>query len=87
MSATINVSIISPATIVYEGAATLVEIPGAEGVMGVMTEHAPTLTLLKEGNIVLHQADRTTQQFAVTGGYADVSATQCTILCEDVVAA
>lgn len=87
MNAALHVSIIAPTKTVFDGLATMVEIPGVEGDMGVLPHHAATLTQLREGVITLHGADKSTQQFAVKHGYADVSEAGCVILSEQIDAA
>lgn len=87
MNQALHVSIVSPTKTVFDGLATMVEIPGVEGDMGVLPHHAATLTRLREGTITLHGADKSSQKFAVKDGYADVSETGCVILSEQIDAA
>lgn len=87
MSNTLHVEIISPTKLVYSGEVAMAEVPGIEGDMGVLPQHAPTLTLLREGVIALHNADKSITRFAVKSGYADIAGLSCTILSEKVEAA
>ena len=65
----------------------MVEVPGAEGDMGVLPHHAPTLTLLRAGTITVHGLDKKTTRYTVSAGYADISASGCTILSDSIDAA
>jgi len=87
MNAALHVSIISPTQSLFDGLATMVEIPGREGDMGILPHHASMLTRLREGVITLHGADKSTQKFTVQDGYADISDAGCVILSETVAAA
>lgn len=87
MNNTLKVSIISPTALVYQGEAAMVEVPGVEGDMGVLAGHAPTLSQLRAGVVVVHGADRGYHSFDISGGYADISPENCTVLAEQVSAA
>ena len=87
MADTLHLTIVSPAKLVFEGNVAMVEVPGAEGDMGVLPQHAPTLAMLREGTITVHGADKSVSRFKVTAGYADISPKGCTILSESIEAA
>lgn len=61
--------------------ATSVLIPGAEGDMTVMADHAPVITTLRPGVLVV-EADGGTQEFVVTGGFAEINASGVSVLAE-----
>lgn len=87
MAQLLKLTIVSPAKIVFEGDVKSVELPGAEGDMGVLPEHAPLLTMLREGTITVHAADNSTSRYRVKAGYADVTPAGCTVLAEHIEAA
>ncbi|MEL6586667.1 MAG: F0F1 ATP synthase subunit epsilon [Pseudomonadota bacterium] len=53
--------------------AKAVRIPGADGDMTAMADHAPTITSLRPG-ILTVEKDGGAEQFAVTGGFAEIGA-------------
>ena len=55
----------------YDGEATSVTLPAAEGEMPVLANHEPLITTLKGGTITVHTGgdDR---QFAIEGGVLEV---------------
>jgi F-type H+-transporting ATPase subunit epsilon len=87
MANTLKLTIVSPAKLVFEGEAALVEVPGAEGDFGVLPDHAPLLSMLREGIVTVHGTDKSTTRYRVTSGYADVTQAGCTILSEHIEAA
>ena len=87
MAQHLHLTLVSPAKIVFEGNVKLVELPGAEGDMGILPDHAPVLTMLREGTVTVHGADNLVQRFHVNAGYADVTQAGCTILAEHIEAA
>jgi len=78
---TIRCEIVSQDRTVFQGDVDIVVLPGAEGEMGILSHHAPTLTLLKYGIIkVRHQGQE--DLFAVAGGMAEIQPDVVTILAD-----
>lgn len=78
---TIRCEIVSQDRVVYEGDVNMVVIPGVEGEMGILPNHAPVLTTLNFGIItVVTSTDR--NYFTVAGGVAEVQPDQVTILAD-----
>jgi F-type H+-transporting ATPase subunit epsilon len=75
---TFHFELVSPARLVFEGQATTVVVPGVEGEMTVMADHAPLMTSLRPGIVTIDGARR----LYVRGGFADVNASGLTILAE-----
>ncbi len=48
-----NVKIIKPDTTVFEGTASLVQLPGTSGLFEIMNNHAPIISALAPGKIRL----------------------------------
>lgn len=76
--ATFHFELVSPASLVFEGAVTSVVVPGSEGEMTVMAGHAPLMTSLRPGIVTIDGARR----LYLRGGFADVNAAGLTILAE-----
>ncbi|MGX9356604.1 F0F1 ATP synthase subunit epsilon [Roseobacteraceae bacterium S113] len=60
---------------------TAVQIPGADGDMTAMAEHAPTITTLRPG-ILKAEASGGDTEYLVTGGFAEIGAAGVTVLAE-----
>jgi F-type H+-transporting ATPase subunit epsilon len=67
----LTVSVISPERILFEGEADAVVAPAFDGEVGVMTDHAPMLTLLGRGELRLNVRGAMTR-FTVEGGFMQV---------------
>ena len=65
--------------------ATAVQIPGADGDMTVMADHAPTITTLRPG-VLKVEAGSDTHEYVVTGGFAEIGAQGVSVLAERAVA-
>lgn len=77
--------LVSPERRLASMEATSVQIPGADGDMTVMTDHAPTITTLRPGVLTV-EAGSDTHAFIVTGGFAEIGAQGVSVLAEQAVA-
>lgn len=81
MAGTLQFDLVSPERRLASVAATEVQIPGADGDMTAMEGHAPTITTLRCG--ILRAISATgVQAYAVTGGFAEITATTVSVLAE-----
>jgi len=65
---------------VFSGAVVSVTVPGSEGEMTLLADHAPLMSALRAGTITVRKEDGTNEEFAVTTGTLEVSKNQVTIL-------
>lgn len=82
MADTMQFDLVSPERKLASGQATSVLIPGADGDLTAMPDHAPLVTTLRPG-ILIVEMDGGRQEFAVTGGFAQVSADGTTVLADE----
>jgi F-type H+-transporting ATPase subunit epsilon len=68
----LKVSVISPEALLFEGEATSVVAPAFDGSLGILTGHAPMVTLLGNGELRLEGATAAGKRFAVDGGFLQV---------------
>ncbi len=85
MADTLQFDLVSPEKKLASLTATMVELPGMEGDMAAMPNHAPLLTTLRPGVIKVHAADGVTE-YVVTGGFAEVSEEGTSVLAEQAMA-
>jgi F-type H+-transporting ATPase subunit epsilon len=82
MADVIHVEIVSKERKVFEERnASMVLIPAAEGEMGVLPNHAPVLTTLGFGELVVRKGSAE-ERFAIYGGVVDVRPGKVTVLAE-----
>ena len=75
----IRCEIISQDRIVYQDDVDIVVVPGVEGVMGILPNHAPVLSLLQYGIITVRKQGHE-DYFTVAGGVVEVTGDQVTVL-------
>lgn len=81
MAGTIKFDLVSPERRLAAMDAAEVQIPGAEGDLTAMEGHAPTITTLRPG-VLRAVAGGTQTAFAVTGGFAEITASAVSVLAE-----
>lgn len=82
--ATLQFDLVSPERRLASVQATEVQIPGADGDLTAMEGHAPVITTLRPGILKVSSATGTTA-YAVTGGFAEITATSASVLAESAV--
>jgi F-type H+-transporting ATPase subunit epsilon len=78
----LHFSLVSPERELYSGQVDQVVVPGIDGDFGVLTQHAPVMTIIKQGAIRILDGGAERRIF-VGGGFADVTPSGLTILAED----
>ncbi len=82
MADTMQFDLVSPERRLTSGQAISVLIPGSDGDLTAMPDHAPVVTTLRPG-ILIVEMEGETQEFAVTGGFAQVTAEGATVLADE----
>jgi F-type H+-transporting ATPase subunit epsilon len=82
MAESLQFDLVSPERPLASMAAREVRLPGSEGAMTALPDHAPTITTLRPGIVAATGTDGTVTSFAVTGGFADVTGDAASILAE-----
>ena len=72
---------VSPESVLFSGDVDQVDVPGAEGDLGIMAGHAPLVTALRPGIVTVITAAKR-DPFVVVGGFAEVGPAGLTILAD-----
>ena len=81
MADTLSFDLVSPERLVASVDAEMVRIPGVEGEFTALPAHAPFLTTLRPGVVIVQEGGKT-HEFFVTGGFAEVSPHAASVLAE-----
>ena len=84
MAGTFQFELVSPERLLVSEEVESVIIPGSEGEMTVLADHAPVMTTIKPG-VVTVKASGAEERYVVFGGFADILPTGCTLLAESAV--
>ena len=77
-----QLSIVTPEKVVFEGQVVSLLVPGMEGYLGVLSNHAPLITALQPGRIEFQDDQDKIQIFSVSGGFVEVSGNRATLLAD-----
>lgn len=77
-----NLDIITPDKKVYSGNVISATFPGKEGLFGVLNNHAPMVSTLKEGLVKVKVDEKNIKEFNILGGVVEVSKNNVTLLAD-----
>jgi F-type H+-transporting ATPase subunit epsilon len=79
--ATFHFDLVSPEKLLFAGEVSQVDLPGAEGDFGVLAGHAPLVSTLRPGILVIRD-ERGELPVVINGGFAEVGPTGLTVLAD-----
>jgi F-type H+-transporting ATPase subunit epsilon len=77
-----HLEIITPDKKVFEGEVAIVTFPGSDGSFQVLNNHAPLVSLLKDGVVEYKTLDRDATQVNITGGVVEVLKNKVIVLAD-----
>lgn len=77
----LTVSVISPEALLFEGKTDEVVAPAFDGMLGILTGHAPMMTLLGKGTLRIGSGTES-RRFDVEGGFLQVVDDQVRVVTE-----
>jgi F-type H+-transporting ATPase subunit epsilon len=86
MAGKLHFSLVAPERQLFSAEVDQVDAPGVEGDFGVLAGHAPFMTALKAGAVMVYDGSAR-RVFNIEGGFADVTPAGLTILAEHAVEA
>ncbi|QEO16956.1 ATP synthase F1 subunit epsilon [Acetobacter vaccinii] len=78
----VQIEIISPEKVLVSRQVDMAVLPGMEGDIAAMPEHAPMMLLLRGGVVALYEGETVTDRYFVGGGFADITPDRCTVLAD-----
>jgi F-type H+-transporting ATPase subunit epsilon len=82
VAGSLQVQVVSPSRIVFEGSAAALVVPAWDGQLGVLPGHAPMLALLGSGPLIVEFPGGGNETFYVLGGVLKVERDVVTLLTE-----
>ncbi len=79
--AELHLDFVSPESVLFSGDVDQVDLPGAEGDMGILAGHAPLVTTLRPGIVTIYRGGAR-EPVVVTGGFAEVGPAGLTVLAD-----
>jgi F-type H+-transporting ATPase subunit epsilon len=86
MATPFKFDLVSPERLLVSENVESVVIPGVEGEMTVLANHAPVMTTVKPGVVTVKPVSGAEERYVVFGGFADILPSGCTLLAESATA-
>lgn len=80
---TFQAQILTPEGSLFEGEVTGVQMPGSMGSFEVKANHAPIVSTLDQGTVLVRKIDGNTN-YSISGGFVEVNNNKLTLLAESV---
>ncbi|MBO4874299.1 MAG: ATP synthase F1 subunit epsilon [Bacteroidales bacterium] len=78
-----TVEIITPEKKLFEGETSMVKVPGAKGSFQMLNMHAPIVSTLDKGEVVIREMNDNELKFSVNGGLVECKNNKIVILVEE----
>lgn len=79
----LHFELVTPEKLVRSDEVHMVVVPGTEGDFGVLEGHAPFVSTIRDGDLLIHRtASGEPERIAIAGGVAEVSERGLTVLAE-----
>lgn len=77
---TVQVEVVTPERSAFSGPATFVLAHGTEGQLGILPEHTPLITALRDSVLMVREPDGHEIRMGVAGGFLEVTPARVTVL-------
>ncbi|MCK4305635.1 MAG: F0F1 ATP synthase subunit epsilon [Candidatus Eisenbacteria sp.] len=84
MESTYDVELLTPEKTVLKAQIVSMIVPGTEGFLGVLANHAPLITGLVPGLLALTFPDGRKEEYCISGGFLEVSGNHAVVLADSV---
>lgn len=79
----LHFELVTPERLVRSEDVYMVTVPGTEGDFGVLEGHAPLMSTVRDGDLLVHKTQGAAPEtIAIRGGFAEVNANGLTVLAE-----
>mgnify|MGYP005698643399 FL=1 len=78
----VDFELVSPERLLASKPVDMVVVPGGDGDFGVLPGHAPLLSTVRAGVILVYDGREVSDRIFVAGGFAEVTRERCTVLAE-----
>jgi len=79
-----KLQILTPEEIFFDDNVTALIAPGEQGYFGVLTDHAPLITSLKDGIIIITHINQIKTYFDASKGFLEVNDNKVSIIIESI---
>ena len=77
-----TLEILTPDKTIYQGEVTSVTVPGTLGSFEVLKDHAPIISTLEDGKVIIRTGNKSEEILFITGGVVEVLDNKIIVLAE-----
>jgi F-type H+-transporting ATPase subunit epsilon len=77
-----ELSILSPDKELFNGEVNYVQFPGKDGSFGVLKDHAPIVSSLTKGTLLIKDSNDQEQSFEISGGVVEIMKNKIIVLAD-----
>jgi F-type H+-transporting ATPase subunit epsilon len=81
----VKIEIITPDNKIYSGEVRSVRVPGRKGSFQVLKDHAPIISTLEAGMVIIADEEGKEVKFEITGGVVEVKKNRIILLADSVI--
>ncbi len=79
-----NLEILTPDKKIFQGKVTSVTLPGTLGFFQILTDHAPIVSTLQDGEVVVNTGKGEGERFFIKGGVVEALHNKIVVLAEGI---
>ncbi len=79
-----HLKVLTPEKIIFDDEVLSIIAPGSMGYLGVLTNHAPLMTTLKTGNLIVTDKNKIKHFYKVSRGFLEVNRNQVFLLVDSI---
>lgn len=79
-----TLEVLTPDKTVYQGPVTSVTVPGSVGSFEILKDHAPIISTLEDGKVIIRGGSKPEEVLFITGGVVEVLNNKIIVLAEGV---
>jgi len=83
--ATFNIVIVTPHEVIYKGEADFIKLRTVAGDMGILANHAPLVSEIALGEMIIRAEDKSEECFYISGGFLEISRDKTLVLADDAI--
>lgn len=79
-----KIEIITPDKHLFKGEIESIKVPGSKGTFTILNNHAPIISTLEKGKLLITTIDKEDKEFEIESGLIDVKKNEIIVLAETV---
>ena len=79
-----HLQVLTPEEIIFDDQVMALIAPGSLGYLGILTHHAPLITTLKIGTLIITDKNKNKHFYHISGGFLEVNHNEASLLVDHI---